>query len=189
MLGTGEDPKHAIERERIEHQRKQKNSFAQVAEDFIRREVVNRRRGADMERELRREFIARWGTRSVAEVKQHDVLTVLDEVVERGSPSQARALFAHVRRLYNWAVGQGRYGLTSSPCDRLRLKDLVGQRNLRTRVLGDDELRLLWRARPAWLPVRTLLSTASIDWLAPERGGGRTLARVRSQQGPLDHSG
>jgi integrase len=146
MLGTGKDPKHAVERERLEHQRKQKNSFAQVAEDFIRREVTNRRRGADMERELRREFVARWGGRPVTEIEQHDVLTVLDEVVERGSPSQARALFGHVRRLYNWALGQGRYGLSSSPCDRLRLKDLVGQRNLRSRVLHDDELRLLWRA-------------------------------------------
>jgi integrase len=146
MLSAGEDPKDAVERDRLEHQRKQKNSFAHVAEDFIRREVTNRRRGADMERELRREFVARWGGRPITEIARHDVLTVLDEVVERGSPSQARALFGHVRRLYNWALGQGRYGLTSSPCDRLRLKDLVGQRNLRTRVLGDDEIRLLWHA-------------------------------------------
>jgi Arm DNA-binding domain len=104
LLSTGEDPKQIAERERAENQRKQKNSFAHVAEDFIRREVAKKRRGADMERELRREFVARWGGRPVTDIKQHDVLAVLDEVVERDSPSQARALFGHVRRLYNWAL-------------------------------------------------------------------------------------
>ena len=146
LITKGIDPKREVERERIEWQRRQKNSFAAVAEDFIKREVVKKRRGADMERELRQEFVARWGNRPVTDITQHDVLAVLDEAVDRGASSQAHALFGHVRRLYNWALGQGRYGLTSSPCDRLKLKDLVGQRKLRTRVLNDDELRLLWRA-------------------------------------------
>jgi integrase len=146
LIAKGIDPKHEAERERLESHDRQKNSFAAVAEDFIKRDVSKKRRGAAFERELRREFIDRWGHRPVTEINQHDVLAVLDEAVDRGAPYQAHALFGHVRRLFNWAINRGSYGLTSSPCDRLKPKDAIGQRIARTRILGDEELRMLWRA-------------------------------------------
>jgi Arm DNA-binding domain len=61
LIGRGVDPKREIERQRIEQQRRQKNSFAAVAEDFIKRDVSKKARGADMAREIRQEFVARWG--------------------------------------------------------------------------------------------------------------------------------
>lgn len=146
MISKGIDPKREAERDQLERQRRRKNSFAAVAEDFIRREVKKKRRGAAMERDLRQEFIARWAERPVTEITQHDVLAVLDEVIDRGAPYQAHALFGHVRRLFNWAIGRGSYGLTASPCDRLKPSDAIGKRVARTRTLNDDELRVLWRA-------------------------------------------
>jgi integrase len=37
------------------------------------------------------------------------------------------------------------YGLTSSPCDRLKPTKLIGKKKKRTRTLNDDELFALWR--------------------------------------------
>jgi integrase len=145
MISKGIDPKREAERDQLERQRRRKNSFAAVAEDFIKREVKKKRRGAAMERELRREFITRWCNRPVTEITQHDVLEVLDEVVARDAPYQAHALFGHVRRLFNWAIGRGSYDLTASPCDRLKPTDAIGKRTARTRTLTDEELCILWR--------------------------------------------
>ncbi len=146
MVSKGMDPKREAQRDQLERQRRRRNSFAAVAEDFIKREVKKKRRGAAMERELRQEFIARWRDPPVTEISQHDVLEILDKVVARGAPYQAHALFGHVRRLFNWAIGRGSYGLTTSPCDRLKPADAIGKRAARIRTLTDEELRLLWRA-------------------------------------------
>jgi integrase len=146
MVSKGVDPKREAERDQLERQRVRQNSFEAVAEDFIEREVRKKRRGAAMERELRREFVARWRGRPVTEITQHDVLEVLDEIVARDAPYQAHALFGHVRRMFNWAIGRGSYGLSASPCDRLKPMDAIGKRVQRKRILTDDEIRLFWRA-------------------------------------------
>jgi len=66
--------------------------------------------------------------------------------VDRGASYQAHNLLGHVRRLFNWAISRGVYGLEHSPCDRMRPKDVIGAKKPRSRVLDDRELRALWRA-------------------------------------------
>jgi integrase len=146
MIRAGVDPKADEDRRRLEQLRKQKNTFAAVAEDFIKRALSKNRTGADVARELRREFVGRWAARPITEITQHDVVAVLDEVVERGAVYQAHNLFAHVRRLFNWAISRGVYGLEHSPCDRLKPGDVIGARHVRQRVLTDVELRTFWKA-------------------------------------------
>jgi integrase len=70
----------------------------------------------------------------------------LDDAVARGAPYQAHNLLGHVRRLFNWAIARGAYGLERSPCDRMKPADVIGRKALRTRILSDDELRALWVA-------------------------------------------
>src|SRR5262249_3184759 len=56
-------------------------------------------------------------------------------------------VFSHARSLFNWAINRGSYGLEHSPCDRVKVGDLVSRRKQpRQRVLDDDELRCLWKA-------------------------------------------
>jgi integrase len=146
LIRKGVDPRVDEERERQANLRKQENSFTAVAEQFIARHVSRARKAAVVERELRREFIDRWGNRPITDISQHDIVAVLDEAVERGAPYQAHNLLGHVRRLFNWAIGRGIYGLERSPCDRLKPKDVIGKKALRTRTLTDHEIRALWRA-------------------------------------------
>jgi len=126
--------------------RQQENSFAVVAEEFIKRHVVKLRKAKIMERELRREFIVRWGARPIADISQHDVVAALDAAVDRGAPYQAFNLLGHIRGLYNWALARGIYGLERSPCDRLKPKAVIGRKLARQRILNDDEVRAFWSA-------------------------------------------
>jgi integrase len=146
LIERGIDPAHDEERQRQAELRKQKNSFATVAEEFVKRHVSKTRKAAVVERELRREFIDRWGDRPITDITQHDVVAVIDEVVDRGAPYQAHNLLGHVRTLFNWAIGRGVYGLERSPCDRLRPKQVIGRKFARQRVLNDAEIRALWAA-------------------------------------------
>ena len=146
LINRGMDPELEEERQRQAALRRAENSFAAVAEQFIKRHVSKTRKASTVERELRREFIVRWGTRPITDITQHDVVAVIDEVVDRGALYQAHNLFGHIRTLFNWAIARGVYGLDRSPCDRLRPAALIGKKIARQRVLTDDELRVFWRA-------------------------------------------
>ncbi len=146
LIKKGVDPQETAEERRREQQRKRANTFAAVAEDFIKRHVSKARKAAVAEREIRREFIDRWGDRPITTISQADVKAVLLEAVDRGAPYQAHNLLVHIRSLFNWAIAQDDYGLTSSPCDRIKPKAVIGEKKHRSRVLTNAELRAFWAA-------------------------------------------
>jgi len=145
LIRRGIDPREQEERQRLAEQRKRANSFAALAQDFIEQKLPSERRGAEVEKDIRRELIPAWGGRPVTEITADDVKALVKQIKVRG-PGQARNVLGHVRRMLNWAIDQGDYGLTSSPCDRLKPKVLIGEKKVRTRVLNDVELRAVWQA-------------------------------------------
>jgi integrase len=155
LVEQGTDPK-ARERERaLEEQRRRQTTFAAVADDWLRDVVVGRnpaqpaqRKGLEVARDVRREFISAWGQRPITSITTFDVRTVIRSKAA-GAPAQARNLLGYAKRLFGWAVAQDVYGITESPAGRLRPKDIVGKKAVRQRVLADAELRALWRAAAA----------------------------------------
>ncbi len=145
LINKGVDPAIEAEREKMAALRKQKNTFAAVAEDFIKDKLSSERRGRDAERHIRREFLPRWGKLPVTNVAAAHVREVIKAAKDRGAPYEAHALLATARRLFSWAIDQQSYGLESSPCDRLRPKAIIGKKAARQRVLTDDEMRGLWK--------------------------------------------
>src|SRR5262249_40666079 len=124
--------------------RKQDNTFGAVAEKFIDHIKQNKeRKAAEVERDLRQEFIKPWGVRPVASITAHDVAAVIEAHVKRGKRARAHNLFGHVRRLFRWAIP---LHLEHSPCANLSPKRLIGNRVKRDRILCDVELWALWRA-------------------------------------------
>jgi integrase len=123
-----------------------KNSFEFVAEEFIKRAVSKNSRAKAEGSDIRQRLIKAWGSRPIASIKQYDVVAVIDEITGEGHNAQAHYTYSNIRRLFNWAVGRGIYGIEFSPCDRLSPKDLIGQRAIRERVLSDDEVRAFWLA-------------------------------------------
>jgi integrase len=146
LIRRGIDPQVQEERERLAELRKGAHTFTAVAEEFIRVHVSTTRKAAAVERDIRKEFIARWGERPIADITSHDVLAVIDAAVDRGAPAQAHNLLGYAKSLFSWAVGRPNYGLETSPCDRLKPKQIIGKKVARQRVLTGDEIRALWSA-------------------------------------------
>jgi hypothetical protein len=146
LVAKGIDPARQEEQDRAAELRKQNLTFAAVVEDFIRDKLPNERRGGDVEREIRRELLPKWGPKPIADITDVDV-SVLIKAKGRTAKTAARNLFALIKRFFRWTMGQPEYGLAVSPCANLNVTALLGEvRGSRERTLSDDELFALWRA-------------------------------------------
>jgi integrase len=153
LIRRGVDPKDEEERVRRSENERRENSFAKVAADFERLVLVGnnpdqalQRTGVHTARDIKKEFVSRYGGRPIDSITSKDIVSVLDAAVERGAAYYAHKLLADVRRLFNWAIARGAYGIEQSPCDRMRPAKVIGGKEARTRILVDDELRSVWSA-------------------------------------------
>jgi integrase len=145
LVHKGIDPAVVEEQAKAEALRKQENSFCVVVEDWLQAKVAKERQAKDVERDFRREFLPVWGALPITAITDLHVLTIVN-TKKRTAPAQARNLLAHLKRFFSWAIDQRVYGLTASPCDRLRPTKIIGKKKRRNRTLNDDELFALWRA-------------------------------------------
>jgi integrase len=145
LVKKGEDPAHVEERERVATIARQANTFEAVAEDFIKEKLPSERQGHEVEGQIRRNFMPRWGTRPIADITEEDVLAVI-KAKKRTAPAEARNILGVAKRFFSWAIDQRVYGLTISPAERLKPSKIVGEKAARNRILNDDELFALWRA-------------------------------------------
>lgn len=84
--------------------------------------------------------------RPITEVTKADILRVINDAIARDSESMAHNCLAYARAFFNWAIESGRYGLETSPCDRIKAKSMIGKKPIRKRVLNDVEIAALWDA-------------------------------------------
>jgi integrase len=172
-----------------------KHSFTVAAEAFIAAKLEKERSGKVAERDLRSVFIAAWGERPVSEITKTDVLEII-LTKKRTAPQMARALLVLIKRFFGWCVDQEIYGLSTSPCEGLSGKKLIGELQSRTRRLSYIELAAFWRATgrmgyPAGSVYRLLLLTglrlneaAQISW--PEVQGSAIVipaSRMKGKEG------
>lgn len=145
LIERGIDPQTHEEQQRRTAERERQNTFAAVAEDFIRDKLPGERKGREVERDIRREFVPIWGKRPVAQVTARDIRDVIRAKAQTAKP-QARNLLGYAKRLFAWAVDQDCYGLEVSPAAALKPSKIVGDKVSGDRVLSDVELFALWRA-------------------------------------------
>jgi integrase len=88
--------------------------------------------------------LARWKGRTVASIRRHDVLDLLDELVERG-PVLANRTLAALKTCFAWRMKRDET-LLRSPCEGV---DDPSAETSRDRVLSDAELAALWRVADA----------------------------------------
>jgi integrase len=146
LLRKGIDPKEEVARQKLTEQRKRANTFAAVAEDFIADKLPSERKGREVERDIRREFIPLWGKRPITEIETIDIRNAVRAVKDRPAPAQARNLLGIAKRLFAWSVDQHCYGLTASPAETLKPNKIIGEKATGDRILSDAELFALWRA-------------------------------------------
>jgi len=152
-LKKGIDPREKAEKQQREAARRRRDTFAGVAEEFIKRHVSKLRTAHEVEAAIRRDLVSHWGARPITNITRSDVIELLEEIIDRGDGKRrghvsyaAHHALSYARKLFNWAIARDIYGLDASPCDRVSAKELIGAKEMRKRVLSDDEIRLVWRA-------------------------------------------
>jgi integrase len=145
-IAVGKDPAVEIERQRIAEAQKRATTFGAICEDFIRDKLPGQRKAREVERDIRRVFLPAWGKRPITDILPLEVRNLVKAYKDDGKPYQAHNLLGYARRIFNWAINQHCYGVEASPCDRLKPKDIIGEKQARSRVLSDAELRAAWKA-------------------------------------------
>jgi integrase len=116
------------------------NSFAAVADEWLKRDQAHNRTHALVQRLIERCAKPVWEGRQISTIGRRDINDLIDTVVDRGAIVMARRLHAHLHRLFRWAVGRGI--LETNPMAHL---PRPGSEVARDRALIDAELALVFK--------------------------------------------
>jgi integrase len=132
----------AVAEGRNPHQR-QAGSVEDAAAQFLQRHCKSYRpkSRSEAERLLRLYVVDKWGRRKLDEITRADVRAMLDSI---DAPVAANRIHSMVRKFFNWAVENDL--IANSPIAGIRPPH---EEKSRDRVLGDDELRMVWNAADA----------------------------------------
>ncbi len=98
-----------------------------------------KRSAAEDERILNKDVLPTWGMRKAKSITRRDVILLLDEIVDRGSPIQANRTLAVVRKMFNF--GLRRDIIDATPA---HMVEAPAKENQRDRILSADEIRTFW---------------------------------------------
>ena len=146
-LASGVHPRERAHAQRASEDRRKAVTVASVVDEFLDRHMSRKRTGQAVGQLLRRLLVSRWGDRPITDITRGDVIAMI-ETIGDDSPSTARQAWLYTTRLFSWALNRD-YGLTASPCDRVRLADLIVLPKARERVLDSGELRAIWQVTAA----------------------------------------
>lgn len=138
QVADGRDP--AAEKVR----RRDEITFEDLATQYIDEYAKkNKRTWEEDQRILQSDDVSRGiGKDRAKDIRRGQIRMMLEAIVNRGAPYQANRVFSVVRMVFNWAIErEDIYGIATSPCDHL---SAPGEEEERTRVLSDEELKLLW---------------------------------------------
>jgi integrase len=151
-VAEGRDPAH----EKIEARYARIDSIDSVIAEYLERHARRATRpktAAETERILQKNVLPYLCGRLITDITRRDVISILDRVIDAGTPVAANRTLAAVRGLFNWAVS--RDILTVSPCMGVKRP---ATEQARDRVLSDDELRDVWlAAEQVGYPVGSLI--------------------------------
>jgi integrase len=116
------------------------HSIEHLAEEFFKRYIRPRlKRPEQVERLITVEVLKPWRTRDARAITSRDVITLLNDIVDRGSPSIANDLGAYLAQMYKFGIQQQL--VEANPVQLLFAPG--GQEKPRDRALSDKELAAL----------------------------------------------
>jgi integrase len=132
-IDPGEEKKAALDT------RKAAPTFENFIKEFWEVELKEKKSGPETLRLLQKDILPPWGSRKVIDIKRRDIVLLLDHIRNR-APIAGNRVHGALTRLFNFAAERG--VIDDSPCTRIR----KAKENGRSRVLSDDEIKLLWDA-------------------------------------------
>lgn len=133
----GIDPGASLQEEKAKL--KQAPTIAQFMTEYWERELCKKKSGNETKRILEKDVVSVWAGRKVADIKRRDIVLLLDDI-ELRAPIMRNRVHGAMTRFFNLAAERGI--IDDSPCIRIRKITEKG----RSRVLTDDEIKLLWKA-------------------------------------------
>jgi integrase len=116
-----------------------------IVDEFMQRYMAGKERAQSYISDTRAIFdnhvLPRWRGREINTIARRDVIELLDVIVDAGKPVAANRTLAAVRKLFNWALQRGI--IDASPA---ALVEMPGAERKRERILGPDEIRVVWAA-------------------------------------------
>jgi hypothetical protein len=122
LVEKGIDPQEQARKEAEAAARDRGTTFEALAEDFIREDLADKRRGRQDAAEIRREVIPRWGKLPATSINAGHVIELAKELKDK--PATGRLVLSHVKRIFAWALHEhdkvhgNRYGALE---DQMRL--------------------------------------------------------------------
>jgi integrase len=115
-------------------------SFTALARRYLDEHARRHKRSAAKDdRNLRLHILPRWGNRDFTTITRADVVALIERLVSADKPVLANHVHRLISGIFNFAMD---FDLASAnPAARLRKR---GTERVKTRVLTDDEIRLLW---------------------------------------------
>jgi integrase len=120
-------------------------SFESVANEWMKRHVHAKGliSWRNITQGLATHVLPAWGGRDFVSIKRGDVATLLDKIEDSAGPSAADKILTHLSSLFNWYVARNSDYV--SPIVRGMRRTSTKER-ARSRILSDDEIRLVWNA-------------------------------------------
>jgi len=155
-------------------------TLAELSAEYLERYAKpNKRSWREDERRLRKNILPSLGPALAKEICRADLRRLLDDIVRRGSPSEANQTHALLRKIYNWAISQDL--VDASPCRGLPRPARPRQRH---HVLTEEAVRTFWQAVSCERPV--VAAALKLRLLTAQRGG--EVLSMRWQDVALDRA-
>ncbi|MGA7799446.1 MAG: integrase family protein [Gammaproteobacteria bacterium] len=114
----------------------------ELAREYLERWAKNKKRTwKEDARILNKDVLPAWARRKAKNMRRRDVVELLDNIIERGSPISANRTFEIVRRMFRFGVERDL--IEHSPCFGVRKP---APERIKDRVLSPAELSALWSA-------------------------------------------
>ena len=153
---------------------KDKHSIEFLVSEFIERHLrPTRKRPEYAERILHKEVLPEWKGRDARTIEPHEVIALLDRIVDRGARVMANRVAALLGQLFKFGIH--RRIVNTSPVQLLYRPG--GKEKPRERTLTDDELAALLRDPKAATRFERLTHAILILLLTGQRRGELALAR------------
>lgn len=130
-----------------------------LAEDFLKRKISRDRKRPEYAKYLlERNIVRPLGQRLVKDITTREIVTALQEIVDRGAPVLANRTASICKQMFGYAVQTGLR--TDNPCSVITKASVGGREYPRTRYLSYGELWKLWQALDA-SPIPTFFKIAT----------------------------
>ena len=152
LIQRGLDPDAETKRRRSEREARERriaaDTFEAVAQRFITEHVAGKRTAKEIRALIKAKLVSHWGARPIIGISKRDVIDRIEYIKRTAGNEAARQALAYARVLFGWAME--RDIIAASPCPVMSKRStLLAPKTPRSRVLTDDEIKLIWRATEA----------------------------------------